>query len=42
MPDMYLRKPQFAYNACGPFTKNNKRIGKFKTQDIQDIFIKTN
>ena len=22
MPEMHLRKPQFVYSACGPFTKN--------------------
>ena len=30
MPDMHLRQPQFTYSACGPFTKNKKRILKFK------------
>ena len=22
MPEMHLRRPQFVYSACGPFTKN--------------------
>ena len=30
MPKMYLRQPQFTYSACGPFTKSNERIQKFK------------
>ena len=29
MPEMHLRQPQFTYTACGPFTKNEKRIKKF-------------
>ena len=30
MPEMHLRQPQFTYSACVPFTKNKKRIQKFK------------
>ena len=30
MPLMHLRQPRFAYSAFGPFTKNKKRIKKFK------------
>ena len=30
MPEMHLRKPQFTYSACGPFTKHKQRIQKFK------------
>ena len=30
MPEMYLRQPRFTYSACRPFTKNKKRIQKFK------------
>ena len=26
MPEMHLREAQFAYSACGPFTKNKERI----------------
>ena len=26
---MHLKQPGFTYNACGPFTKNKERIGKF-------------
>ena len=38
MPEMHLREPGFTYNACGIFTKNKKRIQKFKeTGDSQYI-----
>ena len=30
MPEMHLRQPQFTYSACGPFTKDKRRIQKFK------------
>ena len=30
MPEMHLKQPGFTYSACGPFTKNIKRIQKFK------------
>ena len=30
MPEIHLRKPQFVYSACGPFTKHKERIKKFK------------
>ena len=30
MPEMHLIQPQFTYSACGTFTKNKKRIQKFK------------
>ena len=29
MPEMHLKEPRFTYSACGPFTRNNKRIEKF-------------
>ena len=29
MPEMHLKKPGFAYSACGLFTKNKERIEKF-------------
>ena len=39
MPEMYLRQPRFTYSACGPFTKNKKRIQKFKeTGDSRYIY----
>ena len=30
MPEMHLKQLGFTYSACGPFTKNKKRIQKFK------------
>ena len=42
MPETHLRQPGFTYRTCGPFTKNKERMKKFKKQEIQDIFIKTN
>ena len=30
MPEMHLRQSGFTYSACGPFTKNNERLQKFK------------
>ena len=30
MPEMHLKQTGFTYSACGPFTKNKKRIQKFK------------
>ena len=30
MPELYLKQPQFIYNACGPFTRHKERIKKFK------------
>ena len=30
MPERHLRQPQFTYSACGPFTKNEQSIQKFK------------
>ena len=30
MPEMHLRQHRFTYSVCGPFTKNKKRIKKFK------------
>ena len=28
MPEMHLKQPEFAYSACGTFTKNKERIKK--------------
>ena len=38
-PEMHLRQPGFTYSACGPFTKNKKRIyGEFmETGDTKYI-----
>ena len=39
MPEMHLKQPRFAYNACGPFTKNKEKIQKFKeTLDTSYIY----
>ena len=39
MPEMHLRQPQFTYSACGPFTKHEQRIQKFKeTGDTNYIY----
>ena len=39
MPEIYLRQPQFTYSACGPFTKHEQRIQKFKeTGDTNYIY----
>ena len=45
MLEIDLRQPGFDYIACGPITKNKKRIQKKKIQkskDIQNTFIKNN
>ena len=41
IPEMHLKQPGFTYTACGPFTKNQESIQKFK-QEIQAIFPKMN
>ena len=39
MPEIHLRQPQFTYSACGPFTKHEKRIQKFKeTGDTNYVY----
>ena len=39
MPGIHLRQPQFTYSACGPFTKHEQRIQKFKeTGDTNYIY----
>ena len=39
MPKLHLRQPQFTYSACGPFTKHERRIQKFKeTGDTNYIY----
>ena len=38
-PEIHLKQPGFTYSACGPFTKNKKRIHKFKeTGDTSYIY----
>ena len=39
MPEMHLKQPGFTYSACGPFTKNKKRIQNIKeTGDTSYIY----
>ena len=39
MPEIHLRQPKFTYSACGPFTKHEQRIQKFKeTGDTNFIY----
>ena len=39
-PEIHLRQPQFTYSACGPFTKHEHRIQKFKeTGDTNYIYM---
>ena len=40
MPEMHLRQPVFTYSACGPFTKNKKRIEKFMKTGRTDFIYK--
>ena len=40
MPEMHLKQPEFTYCACGPFTKNKKRIQKFKEAGDTDYIYK--
>ena len=39
MPEIHLRQPQFTYSTCGPFTRHEERIQKFKeTDDTNYVF----
>ena len=39
MPEIHLRQPQFTYSACGPFTRHEEGIQKFKeTGDTNYVF----
>ena len=39
MSEINLRQPQFTYSACGPFTKHEQRIQKFKeTGDTNYVY----
>ena len=39
MPEIHLRQPKFTYSACGPFTKHEQRIQKFReTGDTNYIY----
>ena len=40
MPGMHLKRPEFTYSACGPFTKNKQRIEKFMQTGNTDFVYK--
>ena len=40
IPEMHLKQPGFTYSACGLFTKNKKRIGKFMQTENTDYIYK--
>ena len=42
MPEMHLKQPGFTYSACGPFTKNKKRIQKFMETGSTNYIYKNN
>ena len=46
LPEIHLRQPGFTYSACGPFTRNKKRIQqliqKGDTNYIYNIFTRMN
>ena len=40
MPEIHLKQTQFTYSACGPFTRHEQRIQKFKeTGDTNYIYM---
>ena len=39
-PEMHFKQPGFTYSACGPFTKNKERIGKFMKIGNTDFIYK--
>ena len=40
--EMRLKQPGFTYSACGPFTKNKRRIEKFIQTGNTDYSYKSN
>ena len=39
MPYLHLKQPEFAYSACGPFTKYHERIQKFwETGNLKHLY----
>ena len=39
MPELHLKKPEFTYSACGPFTKHHDRIQKFRERgDLKHLY----
>ena len=41
MPEMHLKRPEFTYSACRPFTKNKEKIQKFKEIEDTSYIYKT-
>ena len=41
MAEIHLRQPKFTYSACGPFTKHEQRIQKFKETGDTNYTYKT-
>ena len=37
IPEMHLKQPSVTHSACGPFTRNNERIGKFMQTENADV-----
>ena len=37
IPEMNLKQPGFTYSACGSFTKNKERTGKFMQTENTDF-----
>ena len=37
MSEMHFKQPGFTHSACGPFTRNNERIGKFMQTENTDF-----
>ena len=42
MSEMHLKQPGFTFSACGPFTKNQERIQKFKERGDTSYIYKMN
>ena len=40
MPEMHLKQPGFTHSACGPFSRNKKRIKKFMQTGNTDFIYK--
>ena len=40
MPEIHLKQPGFTYSARGPFTKNKKRIQKYKEKGDRSYIYK--
>ena len=40
MTKMHLKQSGLTYSACGPFTKNKERIGKFKRNRRYKIYLR--